>query len=556
LGSDYLRAMARGTHGSGAPRRWLIIAATSRSAAMAYASREGLEVAAIADRFDLVAARGRLGRIASRHDATAVVVHSVDWSREEMPQLYSLALAASPGIPRHLADESSGEGPRLLGSARLLRDAAAVAPQVMAGAGRAAIELAGSPLRNGLTRRRPSRGGGEPRTVLAHWPGTINASVGGSVTHVAGILGGFASLGLEIVVVTGAELPSQLAAVADRVSVLPAAPASGRLTREGAVLLANAPLRRAFMSELAALETPIVYSRHRAMLTAPVEAASRAGVGSVLEWNGSERWAVEQWTRSPALLKRLSLPLIGRLERAAVRRASLVAAVSDAAADMALGAGADPAGVMVSPNAVSLAAIDAAIPPMDERDGGSRPRPARIGWIGSFGVWHGVDVLIRAVAAADGSPELLMIGDGVERAACERLAEELGISGRVRFSGGLPHERAIAKLAGCDILASPTAPLTGGEPYFGSPTKVFEYMALGRPIIASSLGQIEDVLEHGRTALLVKPGDVGELAAAIGELVADPDRAATLARAARREAEARHDWSQRASAIIAALGAT
>jgi glycosyltransferase involved in cell wall biosynthesis len=154
-----------------------------------------------------------------------------------------------------------------------------------------------------------------------------------------------------------------------------------------------------------------------------------------------------------------------------------------------------------------------------------------------------------------GDARVMMIGDGRERGRCQRLASELGVEDRVIWQGRTPHDRALQLLRGCDVLASPHVELAGGEPFFGSPTKIFEYMALSRPIVASRLGQIGEVLEDDRTALLVTPGDELELAEAISSLLADRERGERLAAAARREIESAHTWDHRATAILARLGA-
>jgi glycosyltransferase involved in cell wall biosynthesis len=71
--------------------------------------------------------------------------------------------------------------------------------------------------------------------------------------------------------------------------------------------------------------------------------------------------------------------------------------------------------------------------------------------------------------------------------------------------------------------------------------------------VASGLGQVEDVLEDRRTALLVTPGSAAELAAAIAELARAPELGAELARGARAAAEGSHTWAHRASAVIEAV---
>jgi glycosyltransferase involved in cell wall biosynthesis len=93
--------------------------------------------------------------------------------------------------------------------------------------------------------------------------------------------------------------------------------------------------------------------------------------------------------------------------------------------------------------------------------------------------------------------------------------------------------------------------MPGGRPFFGSPTKLFEYMAMGKAIAASALDQIADVLEHGKTALLVKPGDPSELVETIQHLAADAQLRMELGRNARSTALARHTWRQNARRVLA-----
>ncbi|MBI4471556.1 MAG: glycosyltransferase, partial [Acidobacteria bacterium] len=92
------------------------------------------------------------------------------------------------------------------------------------------------------------------------------------------------------------------------------------------------------------------------------------------------------------------------------------------------------------------------------------------------------------------------------------------------------------------ILASPHVPNPDGSPFFGSPTKLFEYMAMARGIVASRLDQIAQVLSHEETALLVGPGSVDELAKAIVYLAANPAESERLGRNARRQATKHYTW--------------
>jgi len=81
-----------------------------------------------------------------------------------------------------------------------------------------------------------------------------------------------------------------------------------------------------------------------------------------------------------------------------------------------------------------------------------------------------------------------------------------------------------------------------GRKFFGSPTKLFEYMSMGRPIVASRLDQLADVLENDRTALLVTPGSAIELSSAILSIAEDRARHCDMGAKARETAKTSHTW--------------
>jgi glycosyltransferase involved in cell wall biosynthesis len=103
------------------------------------------------------------------------------------------------------------------------------------------------------------------------------------------------------------------------------------------------------------------------------------------------------------------------------------------------------------------------------------------------------------------------------------------------------------------VLCSPHVSNPDGTPFFGSPTKLFEYMAMGKGIIASDLEQIGDVLEHNRTAWLVQPGDIDGLAHGLGRLIDDAALRQALGTAAREEVVARYTWRAHTHRIIEQL---
>jgi len=105
-------------------------------------------------------------------------------------------------------------------------------------------------------------------------------------------------------------------------------------------------------------------------------------------------------------------------------------------------------------------------------------------------------------------------------------------------------------LDACDILVAPHVPLADGSEFFGSPTKIFEYMAMGKGIVASRLGQIGEVLVDAETALLVEPGQVEELREALVRLVGDEKLRKALGVRAREVAERQHTWTHNAQRVL------
>ncbi|MBV9174363.1 MAG: glycosyltransferase, partial [Chloroflexi bacterium] len=173
-----------------------------------------------------------------------------------------------------------------------------------------------------------------------------------------------------------------------------------------------------------------------------------------------------------------------------------------------------------------------------------------IGFSGTFGVWHGIPTLAAAIPLILEQHEdarFLLIGDGP-------LAHLIELEdNRAARAGLVPHADMPTYLAACDILLSPHGRQADGGEFFGSPTKLYEYMAAGRPIVASTVGQIAEVLEHERTALLVPPDDVDALCHAVARLIEDGCLRSRLGAAARDAALAHHTWQQNAERLLASL---
>jgi glycosyltransferase involved in cell wall biosynthesis len=137
---------------------------------------------------------------------------------------------------------------------------------------------------------------------------------------------------------------------------------------------------------------------------------------------------------------------------------------------------------------------------------------------------------------------VVLVGDGPERSGLERLAHRLRLTRRVHFLGFVPHDQVAGLLGAADVLAMPSR-------YEELGTALLEGMQAGLPIVASDTGGIPQVVEHGRTGLLVTPGDPEALAAALTRILHDRALAASLGKAASREA-VKYDWTHLARRVL------
>jgi glycosyltransferase involved in cell wall biosynthesis len=133
----------------------------------------------------------------------------------------------------------------------------------------------------------------------------------------------------------------------------------------------------------------------------------------------------------------------------------------------------------------------------------------------------------------------------------DRLARDQGVSDRVTFTGWLPPASVAAELARAHALILPNTRTHISERYT-SPLKLFEYLAAGRPIIASDLAALREVLREDDNALLVEPGSPSAMAAALRRVIGDQTLASGLARRAFDEA-AYYGWATRAQRIDVVL---
>jgi glycosyltransferase involved in cell wall biosynthesis len=169
---------------------------------------------------------------------------------------------------------------------------------------------------------------------------------------------------------------------------------------------------------------------------------------------------------------------------------------------------------------------------------GPAAEPLTALFIGRLVKIKGLDVLLRA-AKMVGNLRVVVAGDGPQRAELERLAERLSVE--AEFLGRVGREQKRRLLSSCDFVVIPSRRLRGRDE--GLPVACLEAMAAGRPIIASRVGGLPEVIADGQNGLLFDPDDHIELAEKLKLLLADGDLRGRLSEGARRTAASYH-WSR------------
>jgi glycosyltransferase involved in cell wall biosynthesis len=247
--------------------------------------------------------------------------------------------------------------------------------------------------------------------------------------------------------------------------------------------------------------------------------------------SGRERLAVEIATRSSAAIFVSQASLISFADR--YRRSKPV-----------------PASWTVVHNGIDLdyftPAPGGATPPLPADLGvdGNGPVVTILAALRDFkGITHAIDAW-PAVLAEQPTARLLLVGSGEEEPALRAQVARLGLTGSVVFAGMRSDVPEV--LRGSDLVVLPSI---YGE---NLPTVLMEAGGCGRPVVASDVGGISDIVADGETGLLVPPGDSPGIAAAILRLLTDPDLRDRMGQAGRRRMERLFDarlWARSLHAV-------
>lgn len=353
----------------------------------------------------------------------------------------------------------------------------------------------------------------------------------GCSVHVQEVLRGLRHAGVAVelfAIRRGGVAPDDLCDL--RVHDIPIRDTSDYRDRERALQDANAVTH-----ELLARHGPfdIIYERYALWSNAAMSAAHANGSEGLLEVNAP--LIDEQRTHRGLGDERSARALT----RSAFLRASGIIAVSRSVADYVCSI-APAAHVAVVPNGVNPQRFAPDVRPALSFG----PAAFVVGFVGSLKPWHGLGTLADAFALLArrlSVARLLIVGDGPERASLVRQLEGHGLRDRVHLTGAVRPESVPNYLTTMHAAVAPYEPAS--DNYF-SPLKVVEYMAAARPVVASSVGELQSLVRDGTTGLLVPPGSPAALAEALGRLHSDRVLSQRLGTAARAEVCLTRTWEK------------
>lgn len=340
--------------------------------------------------------------------------------------------------------------------------------------------------------------------------GTRDVTSGGSVTHTFGVINGLIAGGHTIHCASSAmhTLLERKQAFSFKALKVP------RLLKlcghKLTCLVSNILFLTSTLLFLRSKNIHYIYQRYSMLNVVGIMLARIKRVPLILEFNGSEAWVDVHW--SPQKKLRVNR-LVALCEQWNVQRADYIVVVSQVLKDMLVAQGVHAKKILVNPNGVDVEQFN----PARYHDARMVIRNAYgindryvFGFIGSFSYWHGVEIISQMIPfmkALQPRAHFLLIGSGPLLESIKATIQKAQCEDMVTFVGNVVYSKAPEYLSACDAYLCPSQPNADGTPFFGSPTKLFEYMSMAKPIIASDVDQLRDIINE-RFGYCVAPDDV------------------------------------------------
>lgn len=292
------------------------------------------------------------------------------------------------------------------------------------------------------------------------------------------------------------------------------------------------------LEELVAVEKPdFIYERYSPFSVAGSIFAKKRKIPHILEVNAPLAEQGKKY-RKQALQDASEL-----LELTAFHQAGMIITLTHQLKDWLINSGISPDKINVRPCGVDENCFSPIGPSMKDRFSGK----IVLGFVGSLKPWHDIEMLVDIFRklAYDPRYHLLVVGEGPMKKTLVPLAEEF--PDRVTLTGAVDQEEVPQYIRAMDIALAPYPEM---DLFYFSPLKVYEYMAMGKPVIATAIGQLEELIRHKENGWLAQANNINEWIEAIQYLASHPELRDKIGTVAAKEIREGHTWDKRAEYFI------
>ncbi|RMD49381.1 MAG: glycosyltransferase family 1 protein [Ignavibacteria bacterium] len=287
-----------------------------------------------------------------------------------------------------------------------------------------------------------------------------------------------------------------------------------------------------------------LYERYNSYNKAGLKATRKTGIPFILEVN-----APVAYERTHYSYLQMKFPWLAKYyEKVICSNADHVFTVSTALKEFLIKErGVLQKNITVTPNAINPEKYKHIPSPEIVRTRFNLDRQLVVGFIGSLREWHGVDILmdiIPEVLSKHSGCYFMIVGRGELEEKFRQFIKDQGLDNRVVLTGWVPHDEIPQYISAMDITLMPNSN------FYGSPMKVFEYMAVGKATIAPRLGPLQEVIEEGVNGILVEPGNAKELSRAILDLLNNPEKRSKIGENARKHILTNFSWKRNAEKVV------
>lgn len=254
-------------------------------------------------------------------------------------------------------------------------------------------------------------------------------------------------------------------------------------------------------------------------------------------------------TSTPIVRKRkqIFLGLAKLIEKFILERSDAIFVITEYVKHECINSGISPSKIISTPNGVDKKRIEFKIDPEKLKVKFKLDNEIVVGYIGAFFDWHRVDFLIhnaKILIENFENVKFILIGTGPNYEDIKNIVSCSELSNKVVFTGEIKHDHIWSYLSLFDIAVLPNSN------NYGSPVKLFEYMAAGCAVVAPQIGPVQEIITHGENGLLFRSGDSVDFLNNISKLIRDEELRKRLGKNAKELVLSEYTWQNNANKIL------